>query len=64
MGRIQDISISSFNIHTLKSLADYYNPSFSATEKMPLFQSEHLKININGGGGAGRRDGGGGRQER
>lgn len=64
VGRIQDISFSSFNIHALKSLADYYNTSFSATEKIPLLQSEHFKININGGGGAGRRDGGGWRQER
>lgn len=64
VGRIQDISFSPFNTHALKSLADYYNPSVPATEKIPLFQSEHFKININVGGGAGRGDGGGGRQER
>lgn len=64
VGRIQDISFSPFNTHALKSLADYYNPSFPATEKLRLFQSEHFKININVGGGAGQGDGGGERQER
>ena len=64
VGRIQDISFSPFNTHALKSLADYYNPSFPATEKIPLYQSEHFKININVRGGAGRGDGGGGTKER
>lgn len=64
VGRIQDISFSPFNTHALKSLADYYNPSFPATEKIPLYQTEHFKININVRGGAGRGDGGGGTQER
>lgn len=64
VGRIQDISFSPFNTHALKSLADYYNPSFPATEKIPLYQTEHFKININVRGGAGRGDGGGGMQER